>query len=141
MPTILGFHHAALSVANLTETIRWYEDKLGFVEEFRYEFPPALHTKVAFLRLGDLRLELFEVTEAAAMPASRADVSQDLHVRGMKHVGWRVDDLTAARAELEAKGVAFVTPTGEVPHSGGAHYAFLHDNNGILLELYEQPIA
>lgn len=71
------------------------------------------------------------------MPKDRADVGQDLHTEGIKHIGLHVHNVPEVRAELERRGVVFVTPTGKVPNSGGAHYAFLHDNNGILIELFQ----
>ncbi|MBO0931971.1 VOC family protein [Fibrella aquatilis] len=140
MNTLQGIHHAALSVSDLDETINWYREKLGFTEEFRYEFPPEMKTKAAFVRLGELRIELFEVTGADPVPPTSTDFASDLHVRGMKHMGLRVANVDAARAELEQRGVTFVTPTGDVPNSNGARYAFFHDNNRVLIELY-QPSA
>ena len=57
----------------------------------------------------------------------------------MQHIALRVDDLDAALAELQAKGVRLID---EKPRygAGGARIAFVHPKStgGILLELSER---
>ena len=137
MQLLSGVHHFGISVASLAETVAWYQTKLGFEPDYSYEFSAGMKVKAAFLKLGSLRVEIFEADGASPMPANRADFSGDLREHGTKHVALLVADINAARRELESRGVEFVTPTGEVPSSGGAHYAFFRDNNGILIELYQ----
>jgi catechol 2,3-dioxygenase-like lactoylglutathione lyase family enzyme len=50
-------------------------------------------------------------------------------------VALRVDDVTARRAELEAKGVEF---TGEILDTGVCHMAFFHDPDGNALMLHRR---
>jgi len=38
---------------------------------------------------------------------------------------------------LETKGVEVVFPPCEVPNSGGSRFAFIHDNEQMLVELYQ----
>ena len=137
MQLFSGIHHFAISVASLADTIHWYQTRLGFELDYTYEFPPELKTKAAFLKSGTLRVEIFETEGADAMPDTRADFTKDIRVEGMKHIGLHVSDIDAVRAELERRGVEFVSPTSVTPNSGGSRWAFIHDNNGILIELFQ----
>ena len=51
------------------------------------------------------------------------------------HLALRVDDVAAARAELEAKGVQFV---GETFDTGVCHMAFFADPDGNTLVLHSR---
>jgi catechol 2,3-dioxygenase-like lactoylglutathione lyase family enzyme len=50
-------------------------------------------------------------------------------------IALHVDDVEAARAELEAKGVEF---RGETLDSGVCHQAFFHDPDGNMLDLHHR---
>jgi methylmalonyl-CoA/ethylmalonyl-CoA epimerase len=76
-PFELKFHHEGISVPDLEASISWYKAMLGFELERRDALPHA-QAKVAFLRRGDLRIELFEVAGAAALPEDRRIPDQDL---------------------------------------------------------------
>ncbi len=125
-------HHFGLSVPDLDATVAWYTGTLDFELESTYGIA-ALPARVAFLRHGNVRVELFEVGGAAPAPEN----AQDLRVHGLKHVALAVDDLGAARDLLRTRGVEFVSEPAVVPDSGGDRYAFFRDNNGLLIELFE----
>jgi predicted enzyme related to lactoylglutathione lyase len=55
--------------------------------------------------------------------------------RSPNPVALRVDDVAAARAELESRGVAF---QGETIDSGVCHMAFFHDPDGNALMLHHR---
>lgn len=130
----LRLHHFGISVANLEETVAWYTDKLGFAPLYRYEIPQA---RVAFLGRDSIRVEIFEVTNSEPMPQSQRNLATDQLVQGLKHIAFQVDELDATMGELKARGVQFVTDALNVPNSDGERFAFFHDNNGILMELYQ----
>lgn len=132
-------HHVGISVADLEATVGWYREKLGFETLYRFELPD-FGMKVAFLGLGDFRVEVFEIEGASPLPDHAREALTDLGVHGVKHVALAVDDLDGAMAELEDRGVEFATEVMEVTDSGGERYAFFRDNNGFLIELYG-PIA
>jgi predicted enzyme related to lactoylglutathione lyase len=50
-------------------------------------------------------------------------------------IALRVDDVAAARAELESRGVTF---TGEIIDSGVCHQAIFHDPDGNSLDLHHR---
>ena len=129
----IEWNHVALSVPNIAESIAWYEKMLGFKGTVRPGQPGA-RQQVADLRRGNITIELFQVTDAAPLPESRKNPSEDFRTHGVKHFGFEVRNLPAVLAELKAKGVkmAFdlrVTPTED--------FAFISDNAGNAIELIE----
>ena len=129
----IEWNHVALSVPNIAESIAWYEKMLGFKGTVRPGQPGA-RQQVADLRRGNITIELFQLTDAAPLPESRKNPSEDFRTHGVKHFGFEVRNLPAVLAELKAKGVkmAFdlrVTPTED--------FAFISDNAGNAIELIE----
>jgi metallo-beta-lactamase class B len=129
----IEWNHVALSVPNIAESIAWYEKMLGFKGTMRPSQPGARQL-VADLRRGNITIELFQVTDAAPLPESRKNPSEDFRTHGVKHFGFEVKNLPAVLAELKAKGVkmAFdlrITPTED--------FAFISDNAGNAIELIE----
>lgn len=133
-PLDLKHHHAAASVPDLEASIAWYCKVLGFEVEKRAHLPPV-PAKVAFLRRGNLRIELFEADQAAPLPPERRDPHADLKVHGNKHVAFAVRDIEKAAAELRTRGADIVF----VKHMKDASVLFLRDNSGNLIELFQQP--
>src|SRR5688572_17855705 len=129
----IEWNHVAISVPNIAESIAWYEKMLGFKGTVRPSQPGA-RQQVADLRRGNVTIELFQVADAAPLPESRKNPSEDFRTHGVKHFGFEVKNLSAVLAELKAKGVkiAFemrVTPTED--------FAFISDNAGNAIELIE----
>jgi metallo-beta-lactamase class B len=129
----IEWNHVALSVPNIAESIAWYERMLGFKGTVR-PGPPGARQQVADLRRGNITIELFQLMDAAPLPESRKNPSEDFRTHGVKHFGFEVKNLPAVLAELKAKGVkmAFemrVTPTED--------FAFISDNAGNAIELIE----
>ncbi len=58
---MLKFHHYSLEVDNLSESIKFYKDVLGFQEAERIEFEEE---EIQFLTLGDFKLELIKAAAA-----------------------------------------------------------------------------
>ena len=72
------------------------------------EFPLGLLVllqQVADLRRGNITIELFQLADAAPLPESRKNPSEDFRTHGVKHFGFEVKNLPAVLAELKAKGV------------------------------------
>ncbi|MDK2770020.1 MAG: VOC family protein [Sphingomonas sp.] len=128
------FHHGAVSVPSLDEAADWYGRVMGFSVEKKFEIP-AISARVAMLRKGPLRMEVFEVTNAAPLPDDRRVPNRDLQTHGNKHVAFRVADLDATIAELEAMGVEIVFVVREKYGSG----AFIRDCAGNLIEFVCEP--
>ncbi len=75
----MQLHHFGITARNLTETIHWYSEKLGFVYDYTYEVE-ALNMKAAFMTLDDFRLEIFELQSSAPMPEYRSEVATNIRV-------------------------------------------------------------
>jgi methylmalonyl-CoA/ethylmalonyl-CoA epimerase len=127
-------HHVGISVPDLEESIAWYHRMLGFelVRRLSKDADPKM--SFVLLRRGDIHLELFQVDEGRDMPAYRFDPTADLHVHGVKHLAFQVEDARAAAAELAAKGARIVLGPIDSPR---ATYVFIADNAGIPFELIQ----
>jgi methylmalonyl-CoA/ethylmalonyl-CoA epimerase len=88
--------------------------------------------RVAFLAIGESRIELLEPTA----PDSPVAKFLEKNGEGTHHVAYEVEDLVTALAALKAQGVRLIDETPR----GGAHgtrIAFLHPKStgGVLTEL------
>ncbi|MDE3169319.1 MAG: VOC family protein [Acidobacteriota bacterium] len=128
----IALDHVALSVPDLRQSVAWYQQMFGFKEVRRSGEPNGMQT--ALIRRGDVRIELFQVPGAAPLPGSRRNPSEDFRTEGVKHFAFRVKDVRAALAELQAKGVKIVFELHDYP---GAAFAFVSDNAGNAVELIQ----
>ena len=126
-------HHGGISVPDLDASIAWYRDMLGFTVDLVMDIP-ADTGRLAMLKNGDFRVELFEVPGAAPLPDDRRYVDRDIRTHGMKHMAYVVRDVETLIAELRARGVDIVW---DVQEHGGMKAAFVRDNSGNLVELME----
>jgi methylmalonyl-CoA/ethylmalonyl-CoA epimerase len=99
----LKHHHGGISVPDLEASIRWFADVLEFEVEKRFEIA-AIPAKVAMLRRGELRVELFEVLGASDLPEERRQSNTDLRTHGNKHLAFAIKDADAAAEVLKARG-------------------------------------
>ena len=130
----LKYHHGAISVPDLEASIRWFGNVLDFQVEERFDIP-AIPARVAMLRRGELRLELFEVPGAKPLPDERRHPNLDVTTHGNKHVAFAIRDLDAAEQELRRRGADIVF----VGRFDFGSNIFLRDNAGNLIELVLQP--
>jgi catechol 2,3-dioxygenase-like lactoylglutathione lyase family enzyme len=119
---LLGMAHAAICVPDVEAATRWYAEVLGFtvlsppylmegesIARDMGELIPDPRLKAAIVGLpgdGDRVVELIEYPGTDGRPRA-ADASIVDH--GLTHVGLVCDDLPAMRADLEGKGVRFLT--------------------------------
>ncbi|TNB46218.1 bleomycin resistance protein [Martelella lutilitoris] len=130
-----GLHHVGATVTNLDASIAWYRETLGFELLSSYGWPGV---RAAFIGRGDIRLELFQNDEAAPMTDERRQPDTNLRIGGIGHIALAVADLEEAVADLQGRHVKIVSPPREVPDGSGSRFAFIHDNEGMLVELFEQ---
>lgn len=128
------FHHGGVSVPSLDAAIDWYGRVLGFEVEKRF-YIEAARGHTAMVKKGPLRFELFEVEGAAALPDDRRYPPRDLQTHGNKHVAFRVADIEAFLAEMEAKGADIAFVVRETFGKG----CFIRDCAGNLIEFVEEP--
>lgn len=120
--------------------VRSIEEKLGFYRSFLgleldgIEELPERGLKVAFLKVGDTRIELLESTK------SDSEISGFLEKRGegIHHIAYHVDDIVEAIKKASSMGYRPLSKEPAVG-AGGVKVAFLHPKTtgGILVELVE----
>ncbi len=126
--------HIGIAVNSIAECRQFYEDVLG-LKVTGVEEVAAQKVKVAFLPLGESKLELLETTEpGGAIAKFIAARGQGVH-----HIAIRVDNIEEELAALKEKGVRLID---EKPRhgAGGAKIAFIHpkESHGTLIELCEK---
>lgn len=126
-------NHIGIAVDSIEKHRAFYEQILG-AEFVAIEDVPSQKVRVAFFKVGDVKLEVLEPTDpsssVAAFIAKRGE--------GLHHVAYTVDDIEARLAELKANGVRLIDERSRP----GAHHtriAFLHPKSsaGVLTELCE----
>ncbi len=122
-----SIEHVAVPAADPAALKNWYVRVLGArVIWDKGQSPPAF-----LIALGGAWLEIYA---AEKVFAGRGDN----HLAGWRHVALRVDSLTAAKTELEKRGVDF---TEEIrPAGGGGRVLFFKDGEGNLLHLVERSV-
>ena len=134
MPEFRGIDHLGIAVTDLAEARRVFEEVLGLpvVEE---EEIAEQKVRAVKLSVGGSDLELLESTDPEG-PIGKYVAKKG---PGIHHVTLRVDDVAAALAELEARGVQLIDREPRTG-AGGAKIAFLHPKStgGILIELCER---
>ncbi|HZO28033.1 MAG TPA: VOC family protein [Chloroflexota bacterium] len=145
----LSANHVGIGVSDLSRSIAFYRDVLGFNVayergEVTAEYMPRLvgipgaRLKIAGLDIPGLHLDLIEYIEPKGAP--QAGPPNDV---GNVHIGFTVDDMWAAYHALVAAGVRFmsepVSPTVG-PNKGGWAVYFV-DPDGVTLEMIQKPRA
>ncbi len=130
-----GLDHIGIAVRSLEEGLRPYVEGLGLKPSGTEEVPTE-QVKVAFLPVGETRLELLEPTG----PDSPIVRFLERRGEGIHHLCFLVDDLESTLRRLDAAGVPLVDRVPR-PGAGGSRVAFLHPRGtgGVLLELKERP--
>lgn len=129
----LKLDHIGIAVQSLAEGAAFYEAlglAVGGTEEVSDQ-----RVKVAFLPIGDTRLELLEPTSADS------PIAKHLEKRGpgLHHLCVQVDDIEAAMAHLASAGFRLLSDEPQVG-AHGCRVCFVHPKStgGVLLEL-SQP--
>ena len=142
-----ALHHVGITVKDLDVSIRFYHDVLGL--EFSNEpspwfegedlgrgvgVPGAALRQVSLL-VGDTTIELLEYK----MPPSATLRPLSSNSLGASHVAFRVDDIEAAKADLEARGVSFYSDVNVVDEGvlAGWRWVYFEDPDGYPLELVQ----
>jgi methylmalonyl-CoA/ethylmalonyl-CoA epimerase len=128
--------HIGVAVNSIEEYIEFFRDVLG-LEFTGTEDVADQKVKVAFLQVGESRVELLEPT-AEDSPVRKYLDKNDGKPR-IHHVAYEVDDLEAALVEVKEKGIRMIDEEPRVG-AGGVRIAFLHPKAtaGVLTELCEQ---
>ncbi|MFX3623124.1 MAG: methylmalonyl-CoA epimerase [Ectobacillus sp.] len=129
--------HIGIAVRSLEETLPFYTDVLQ-LELLGVEEVASQQVKVAFLKLGESKLELLEPLSA------ESPIAQFIAKRGegIHHVALGVSSIEERIQELKQKGVHMIDETPRLG-AANAHIAFMHPKSahGVLYELCEKKIG
>ncbi|WP_020677391.1 methylmalonyl-CoA epimerase [Geopsychrobacter electrodiphilus] len=124
-------NHIGIAVKNLETAVPFYRDTLGMTFEGTEEVTEQ-KVRVAFLKIGESRIELLEPTSADSPVTKFLEKNGE----GIHHIAYEVDNLAATLLELQQKDVRLIDQT---PRTGahGASIAFIHPkaSGGVLTEL------
>lgn len=126
--------HIGIAVKSIEEALPFYTDVLGLevqgIEEVESE-----KLKVAFIKVGDTKLELLEATSPDSAVAKHIEKRGE----GIHHVALGVDSIQDRIDEIKAKGIQMIQDQPKVG-AGGALVAFMHPKSTgrVLLELCEK---
>jgi methylmalonyl-CoA/ethylmalonyl-CoA epimerase len=124
-------NHIGIAVNDLEAAIPFYRDQLGMALEGT-EVVEDQKVRVAFLQVGESRIELLEPTSDDS-PIAKYIAKKG---EGIHHIAYEVEDVEKALAEMKEKNVRLIDETPRL----GAHHsmiAFLHPkaSGGVLTEL------
>jgi methylmalonyl-CoA epimerase len=127
-------HHVAVVVREMDAALGFYRDILGLAPGPVVPIPRD-GVRIAFLPVGETRIELVQPTDATT------GVARFLATRGegFHHVCFEVADIAATLTRLAVDGVELID-TAPRPGAEGP-VAFLHPRSchGVLVELIEAP--
>ncbi len=118
--------NVGVGVRNARETLTFFVEKLGFEGE--------ITDGEGSVRLGDVALYIFESTSAA--PGDTRTEAYYGNPRGLDHLAFEVEDIDAAGAELESRGIVFLGAV--VGEPGQFRYRGFHDPDGNMLYIIQK---
>ncbi|NCC32480.1 MAG: methylmalonyl-CoA epimerase [Chloroflexia bacterium] len=126
--------HIGFAVHNVEEAIAFYSQAYGITEWERISLDDR-HMAVGVARLGETLIELIAPT------SDQAAFSKFLREKGpgIHHIAYRVDDIAASLAELQARGVPLIDKQAR-PGIHNTLVAFVHPKagaQGVLTELVQ----
>jgi len=135
---ISHIEHLGIAVPSIEEALPYFENVLG-LKCYNIEVVEDQKVKTAFLKVGEVKLELLEPTSPDSTIAKF--IEKNGGRGGMHHLAFCIEDGVAnALAECSEKGVRLID---EKPRKGAENLniAFLHPKStaSVLTELCEKP--
>jgi catechol 2,3-dioxygenase-like lactoylglutathione lyase family enzyme len=119
MTNITGTDFITVATKDIDAAVEFYGGTLGLPELKRYGQMPGVEFETGNLTVAVLQSEAFGMTFGT----------------NGNPIAFQVEDVEAARKDLEAKGVEFAADTLD---SGVCHMAFFHDPDGNALMLHHR---
>ncbi len=127
-------HHVALIVRSIDDSLGLWRDALSLELETVMDIPSD-HVRIAFLGVGESKIELVEPTDTSTGVARFLESKGE----GFHHVCFEVPNLAETLLRLEIDGIELID---SAPRKGAeGPVAFLHPRSchGVLVELIEAP--
>ncbi len=133
MTHITSLDHIAIATKNLTESLDFFEKKLGLICTHIEELPER-GIRVAMIPIGDTRIELIEALR------EDSEVSSFLQKRGpgVHHLAFATENIDHDMKTLKNQNLNFTNDAAK-PGAHGAQVGFIHPKSagGLLVELCE----
>lgn len=135
---ISHIEHLGIAVPSIEEALPYFENVLG-LKCYNIEEVADQKVKTAFLKVGEVKLELLEPTSPESTIAKF--IEKNGGRGGMHHLAFCIEDGVAnALVEADSKGIRLID---KAPRKGaeGLNIAFLHPKStaSVLTELCEKP--
>jgi catechol 2,3-dioxygenase-like lactoylglutathione lyase family enzyme len=117
-------NHVAISVPDVTESLKWYGEKLGFREVVRNTNPQ-----------GQLMSAYIQVSRDTFIELQQSNPQRPV---GLNHFGLEVTDIKGTVATFRGRGLTVSDPGAPSAFTGGI-LANVTDPNAGRIELSEQP--
>ena len=122
--------HVGIAVANLDESIEYYQKVLG-LECYAIEEVPDQKVRTAFFKVGEVKIELLESTD----PEGPIGKFIEKRGQGIHHLAFAMDNVSKSLKHAADLGVRLID---KVPRKGaeGLQIGFLHpkSTHGVLTE-------
>lgn len=128
--------HLGIAVPSIEAALPYYENVLG-MKCYKTEEVADQKVKTAFLKVGEVKIELLEPTSPESTIAKF--IEKNGGRGGMHHIAYKVVDIEKRLAEVEAAGATLIDKTPR-PGADGMTIAFLHPKStaGVLTEFCEK---
>ncbi len=132
---VTGLDHIGIAVDDLDAAVAMYRDAMGLAPS---GFDEADRSKIAFLPVGDTRLELLQGLDPES-PISKFVAKRG---PGIHHLCFRVADIHAAFARMKAAGMQILDAAPR-PGAHGCTVFFVHPKSagGVLVEFSQPPAS
>ncbi|MGJ7921279.1 methylmalonyl-CoA epimerase [Neobacillus sp. LXY-4] len=126
--------HIGIAVKSLEDHVSFYTETLGLHLE-GIEEVPSQRVKVAFIHVGETKLELLEPT------SDDSPIAKFIEKRGegIHHIALGVESIEARIADMNEKGIKMIDNAPR-PGAHGTKVAFMHPKStgGVLYEFCEK---
>ena len=131
-PTVGGFHHVALICRDVEETIRFYQEILGFPLVELVENRDYAGSSHFFFDVGNRNLLGFFDFPGHPHPAFSETIGAVQHIA----LSTTPENFAAARRRLDDNGIEYLGPD-----RGADDSLYIRDPNGVGLEFYREELA
>ena len=118
----------------MDESLGFYRNMLGLELE-TVMYVPADHVRIAFLAVGESKVELVQPTDETTGVARFLESKGE----GFHHVCFEVDNLAETLLRLEIEGIELIDTAPRRGAEGPVAFIHPRSSHGVLVELIEAP--
>ncbi len=128
--------HVAIIVRDIEQALLFYRNTLGIMPSEIKEVPTE-QVRIAFLPIGGPGGSEIELIEPTTPDSSLAKFLEK-RGEGLHHICLEVEDIDAALAEMQEKGIPVLDKQPRIAAEGRAIFIHPRAANGVLVELVEK---